>query len=89
MQKLDVMIARLRFLLADATAKDKQLTGLRRQLGDQLERVVTFSLYGDAELERSLALMSDLEQRLNQTEMDLRHLQRIRERAERELGDDE
>jgi hypothetical protein len=84
-QKLDTMIARLRFLLADAAAKEKQLAGLRRQLGDQLERVVTYSLYGDAELDRSLALMSDVQQRVDQTELDLRHLARIRERAEREL----
>ena len=85
MKKLDSMIARLRFLLADTAAKEKQLTGLRRQLGDQLERVVTYSLYGDADLDRSLALMSDVQQRLDQTELDLRHLLRIRERAEREL----
>ena len=85
MQKLDTMIARLRFLLADAGAKEAQLAGLRRQLREQLDRVVTYSLYGEAELERNLALMSDVEQRLNQAEIDSRHLQRIRERAEREL----
>jgi hypothetical protein len=84
-QKLDVMIARLRLLLADTAAKEQQLGTLRRQLRDQLERVVTYSLYGDAEIERSLALMADVEQRLAQADMDSRHLQRIRERAEREL----
>jgi hypothetical protein len=84
-QKLDVMIARLRLLLADTAAKEQQLATLRRQLRDQLERLVTYSLYGDAELDRSLALMTDVEQRLEQADMDSRHLQRIRERAEREL----
>jgi hypothetical protein len=82
---MDVMIARLRFLLADVNAKDKQLSGLRRQLRDQLDRVVTYSMYGDGELDRSLGLMSEVEERLAQTEMTLGHLQRIRERAEREL----
>ena len=85
MQQMDMMIARLRFLLADTTARKKQLTGLCRQLRDQLDRVVTYSIYGDGELDRSLALMADVEQRLGQAEMSLRHLQRIRGRAEREL----
>lgn len=84
-QKLDVMIARLRLILADVTAKEQQLMTLRRQLRDQVERLVTYSLYGDAELDRSLALMADVEQRLSQVETDARHLQRIRERADREL----
>lgn len=85
MQKLEVMIARLRLLLADTAAKEQQFATLQRQLRDQLERLVTYSLYGDAELDRSLALMADVEQRLTQAQMSSRHLQRIRERAEREL----
>jgi hypothetical protein len=84
-QKLEVMIARLRLLLADTAAKEQQLATLRRQLGDQLERLVTYSLYGDAEVDRSLALMADVEQRVAQADMSSRHLQRIRERAQREL----
>jgi hypothetical protein len=85
MQKLEVMIARLRLLLADTAAKERQFATLRRQLGDQLQRLVTYSLYGDAEVDRSLALMADVEQRLAQTDMHTRHLQLIRERAEAEL----
>ncbi|HZU07782.1 MAG TPA: hypothetical protein VFB73_17590 [Chloroflexota bacterium] len=85
MQKLDVMIARLRFLLADVAAKETQLTNLRRQLRDQLDRVVTYSLYGDADLERSLSLMTEIQERLDRAESDASHLRRIRERAEREL----
>jgi hypothetical protein len=84
-QKLDVMIASLRLLLANVSAKESQQTGLRRQLHGQLERLVSYSLYGEGELERNLALMSDVELRLNQTETDLRSLARIRERAEREM----
>ncbi len=85
MQKIEVMIARLRLILADTTAKEQQLATLRRQLREQSERLVTYSLYGDAELDRCLALMADVEQRLTQAETSSRHLQRIRERAQREL----
>jgi len=84
-QKIEVMIARLRLILADTTAKEQQLATLRRQLREQSERLVTYSLYGDAELDRCLALMADVEQRLTQAETSSRHLQRIRERAQREL----
>jgi len=84
-QKLDVMIAGLRLLQANAAAKESQLAGLRRQLNSQLERLVSYSLYGEGDLERNLALMSDVELRLDQTERDLRNLARIRERAEREM----
>ena len=72
MQQMDMMVARLRFLLADTTTREKQLTGLCRQLREQLDRVVTYSIYGDGELDRSLALMADVEQRLSQSEMSLR-----------------
>jgi hypothetical protein len=84
-QKLEVMMARLRLLLADTAAKEQQLGTLRRQLREQQERLITYSLYGDAEIERSLGLMADVEQRLVQADMDSRHLQRIRARAAREL----
>ena len=85
MQKIETMIARLRFVLAQAGAKESQLTNVRRQLREQLDRIVTYTLYGDGELERSLALMSDVEDRLQRAERDSQHLRRIRERAEREL----
>lgn len=84
-QKLDTMITHLRLLLADVAARDDQLATLCRQLREQSERVVTFSLYGDADLGRSLSLLGDIEQRLVAAETERRHLQRIRERAEREL----
>lgn len=52
-QKLDTMITHLRLLLADVAARDDQLATLCRQLREQSERVVTFSLYGDAEIGRA------------------------------------
>jgi hypothetical protein len=84
-KKLDAMIARLRFLIADASAKQARFSQLRRQLHDQSERLLTYSLYGDADLDRDLALMRDVAERARQAEMDEAHLTRIRERAEREL----
>jgi chromosome segregation ATPase len=84
-QKLDVIIARLRLLLADVTAKQGQVSGLRRQLREQMNRIVSYSLYGDADLERTLGLMGDVEQRLRDAEMQEQHLGLIRDRVEREL----
>jgi len=84
-QKLDVIIARLRLLLADVTTKQGQVSGLRRQLRDQMNRIVSYSLYGDADLERTLGLMGDVEQRLRDAEMQEQHLGLIRDRVEREL----
>jgi hypothetical protein len=84
-QKLAVIIARLRLLLADVTMKQTQSANLRRQLHDQMNRVVTYSLYGDADLERSLGLMRDVEQKLHDAELQERHLTMIRQRVEGEL----
>jgi len=84
-QKLDVIIARLRLLLADVTTRQEQTAGLCRQLRDQLNRVVSFTLYGDTDLDRSLGLMADVEQRLRDAEQRERHLTLIRERVAREL----
>jgi hypothetical protein len=84
-QKLDVIIARLRLLLAEVTTKQGQVSGLRRQLREQMNRIVSYSLYGDADLERTLGLMGDVDQRLRDAEMQEQHLGLIRDRVEREL----
>jgi hypothetical protein len=84
-QKLDVTIARLRLLLADVSMRQAQGTALSRQLHDQLQRIVTFTLYGDNDLDRSLTLMADVEERLQSADREGRHLTLIRERVEREL----
>jgi chromosome segregation ATPase len=84
-QKLDVIIARLRLLLAEVTTKEGQVSGLRRQLREQMNRIVSYSLYGDADLERTLGLMGDVEQRLRDAEIQEQHLGLIRDRVEREL----
>ncbi len=84
-QKLDVMIARLRLLLAEVATRESQAANLHRQLGEQMNRLVSFSVYGDGDLDRSLGLMADVEARLRDAEARQRHLALIRQRVEREL----
>jgi hypothetical protein len=84
-QKIDVTIAKLRLLLADVSAKERQYTAVRQQSRDQLRRSVDFSVYGDAPLEASLSLMDEIQQRIVDAEATLRNLELIRTRAGREL----
>jgi hypothetical protein len=84
-QKIDVMIAKLRLLLADVTAKEHQYTAVRQQFRDQLRRAVEYSVYGDSSLDGTLGLMAEIQQRITDTESTLRDLGLIRARAEREL----
>ena len=85
MQTLDVMIARLRLMLADIAAKEDQLEGLRRQYREQRNKVVGYALYSETTLTTSLEMMGDIAERLRQTETTLEHLRLIRRKAETEL----
>ena len=85
MQKIDVMIAKLRLLLADVAAKEAQYTTVRQQFRDQLRRAVEYSVYGDSSLDGTLGLMAEIQQRIASAEGTLRDLTLIRTRAEREL----
>jgi hypothetical protein len=84
-QKIDVTIARLRLLLADAEAKERQYTGVRQQFREQLRRAVEYSIYGDNSLDGTLGLMAEIQQRIADAEGTLRDLGLVRARAEREL----
>jgi hypothetical protein len=84
-QTLDVMIARLRLMLADITAKESQLDGLRRQYREQRNKVVGYSLYGETSLETNLSVLEEIATRLQATEMTLENLALIRRKAEAEL----
>jgi hypothetical protein len=84
-QTLDVMIARLRLMLADIAAKEAQLEGLCRQYRDQRRKVVGYTLYSETSLETSLGLLDDVGDRLRATEQTLQHLAMIREKAQTEL----
>jgi chromosome segregation ATPase len=82
---LDVMIARLRLMLADIAAKETQLKGLCQQYREQRDKVVGYCLYSETSLESSLGLMGDISERLRDTETTLEHLAMIRSKAEAEL----
>jgi len=84
-QKIDVTITKLKLLLADVTAKEQRLGMMRQQFRDQLRKALEFSVYGDASLDGTLGLMSEIQQRIAATESTVRDLGLIRTRAEREL----
>lgn len=85
MQTLDVMIARLRLMLADITAKESQLEGLCKQYREQRQKVIGYTLYSETTLETSLGLMDDVGERLRATEQTLGHLAMIKQKAQAEL----
>ena len=85
LKKLDLTIARLRLLLADIGAREAALEDQRRTCLDQRDKLITFSLYGDTTLDSVLAMLADVEERVAEVEGRARALQRIRERAAREL----
>jgi len=84
-QKIDTTIAKLRLLLADLGAKERQYTAVRQQFRDQLRRAVEYSVYGDASLDGTLGLMEEIQQRIVEAESMLRNLELVRGRAAREL----
>src|SRR6266545_3571129 len=84
-QKIDVTIAKLRLLLADLSAKERQYTAVRQQFRDQLRKAIEYSVYGDASLDGTLGLMGEIQQRFALVEGQLRDLSLVRAKAEREL----
>ena len=85
MQKLDVMIGKMRLLLADIAAREEQALTLRRQFSDQRERVLGHGIYGNFPLSHMLGMLADADERLADVERTLRHLRLLRERVQAEL----
>jgi hypothetical protein len=85
LKKIDITIARLRLLLADITAREGALEEQRRTCREQHNKLVTFSMYGDSTLDSVLAMLQDVQERLDHIEARSRSLQAIRKRAENEL----
>ncbi len=85
LKKLDVAIARLRLLLADVAAREANLQAQRQTFLEQHEKLIGFSLYGDASLDTVLAMLADVAERLGHVEATLRLLSAVRTRAEAEL----
>ena len=78
-------ISRVRFLLATITGKEEDLEGLSRQFKRQLARVPGYAVHGGNSLEGTLAIMSEVQERLDEVETTHAHLAAIRVRAEEEL----
>jgi hypothetical protein len=85
LKKIDITIARLRLHLADVTAREAALEEQRRPFRDQHHKLITFSMYGDSTLDSVLAMLQDVQERLDVVEARARALQAIRQRAENEL----
>ena len=85
LKKIDLTIARLRLLLADVTAREAALQEQRRTCGEQHNKLITFSLYGDSSLDSVLAMLGDVQERLSHIDATARALAAIRKRAENEL----
>jgi len=85
MHKLDLTIARLKLLLADVGAKRDALAATRHQYQDQIARLVTFAVHEDGGVERSLAMMMEVDARLQELVRQERYLEAIRAKAQYEL----
>jgi hypothetical protein len=85
LKKIDITIARLRLLLADVSARERGLEDQRRVCREQQNKLVTFSMYGDGSLDRVLAMLGDVQERLTHIEATSQSLAVIRKRAEFEL----
>jgi hypothetical protein len=85
LKKIDITIARLRLLLAEVGAREAALEDQRRTAHDQRNKLVTFSMYGDATLDSVLAMLADVEERMAHVEATGRSLAAVRKRAELEL----
>jgi len=85
MHKLDLTIARLKLLLADVGAKREGLAATRRQYQDQIARLVTFAVHQDAGVDRTLAMMMEVDARLQELVRQEHYLEAIRAKAQYEL----
>jgi hypothetical protein len=86
MQEMDRRVALLRLLLSDITARERQALENGEQLRIQMSRIVDVSVRQNAPVMQALSFLAEVEERLAQQEMVLRHLGMIRERAQSELN---
>ena len=85
MHKLDLNIARLKLLLAEVSGKREVLTSTRQQYQDQIARLVSFAVHEDGGVDRTLAMMMDVDARLRELDRQEHYLHLIEEKARREL----
>jgi len=85
MHELNRRVGLLRLLLADLTARREQSNELKAQLRAQITRMVEFTVHRGGMVGNALAAMADLEERVVRADLDLLHIERLRQQAQQEL----
>jgi hypothetical protein len=85
MHKLDLTISRLKLLLAEINGKREALAATRYQYQEQVTRLVRFAVHDDGGVDRTLAMMMDVDARLQELSRQEQYLNTIRDAAQREL----
>ena len=85
MTQMNQALAALKLSLAEMRARDEQLKAMIRQFQTQMKRIPRQAMYGRAPLNLALGSMSEIEERLQHSETQRRHLLTIMEQARLEL----
>jgi hypothetical protein len=85
MREMERRIGLLRLLLADVSARERQAREAQEQLRGQLHRIVDFTVRQNTAVGHALSAMAEVEERIAQQDMTLRHLSLLRARAQGEL----
>ncbi len=85
MTQMTRAMAALKLSLAEMRARDNQLKALIRQFETQLKRIPRQAMYGRAPLNLALGSMAEIEERLQHSQTQRRHLLTIMEQAKLEL----
>jgi chromosome segregation ATPase len=85
MHELERRVSMLRLLVADLTARREQTSEHQAQLRTQSSRVVEYTVQRGGMVGNALGALADLEERIARAEMDLRHIERLRQHAQQEL----
>jgi ribosomal protein L29 len=90
LKKLDLTIARLRLLVAEVRARESASRAQRDTFLAQRDKLITFAMYGDprygdTSMDSVVAMLSEVDDRISDSEKASRVLSLLRERIEREL----
>ncbi len=85
MHKLDLNIVRLKLLLAEVNAKRDALSAVRQQYEDQINRLLDVTVHEDSGVDRTLAMMMDVDARLQELARQQHYLELVRSKAQHEL----
>ena len=85
MTQMNQAMAALKLSLAEMRARDEQLKAMIRQFKTQMKRIPRQAMYGRAPLTLALGSMAEIEERLQHSQTQRRHLLNIMEQATLEL----